>query len=119
MAAADRTTGGPNSDVSADQINAAYSYFSSGNIIYASHFNYLRDLINTVCGHAHGLTDYLNIYEYGNTGYTDYQNDGTDGAGSDTGVGVGGGDIIYAWHCNELINAVNSIRSHAHGWTDG
>ncbi len=112
------TTGGPSSDVSADQINTAYSYFTAGNVIYASHFIYLRDLINTICGHAHGLTDYLTIYEYGNTGSTTTQADGTEAAGSDSGLSVGGGDIIYAWHHNDLANALNTVRSHAHGWTD-
>ncbi len=118
MASRTGTTAGPSGNISTGQRDQARAYFSSGTVIEAYHLNYLRDMINSVCGHAHGLNDYSKIHEYGNTDSTDSTYESTEGAGVGTGNTVYAGNLIYAYDHNVLANSTNSIQTHSHSWTD-
>jgi hypothetical protein len=118
MASAVRTTEGPSGNVSAAERNVMNANFTAGETIAAGDLTYLRDRINAVCGHTHKLTDYSKIGEFGNTGSTASTYEDTTAAGSDVSLNIGAGTTISASHFNSLRAAVNTVRSHNHGWTD-
>ena len=118
MASTDRTSAAASGNITVTQRDTANGYFNAGNVIYASHLTYLRDMINSVCGHTHTIRDYYKMHTYGNTDGDGYTDDTSGGAGYDSGLSVGAGGIIYASHHNDLAGAVNSVQSHSHSWTD-
>ena len=118
MASTVYTTGGASGNISTAQRDTAYGYFTAGNVINDSHLTYLKDRINSVCGHTHSLTDYTVQHTYGDIGSSASAGDNTASAGTDAVMSVATGNVITATHHNTLRTAVNSVRSHSHGWTD-
>lgn len=120
MASTDRTTGAASANITTTERDTANGYFYAGGIIYASHINYLRDMINKVVNHTHSIRDYYKMHTYGNTdgdGYNDDTSSGPTG-GWRTGFGAYVGNTITADDHNSLAGALNSVQSHSHSWTD-
>lgn len=67
----------------------AKTLFTSGQVIYGSSINYLKDRVNEALGHYHNYTDYYKIATYG----TAYGTDAGYGSGAcvDRGAPFGGG----------------------------
>jgi len=118
MATTVRTTNAPGGDINTAERDIANGYFTAGAVINDMHYSYLKNLVNKVCGHTHILTDYSAIHNYGNTGSSASTSEATVAAGTDSTVTVTQGSVISHVHYNGLRNAVNTVRSHNHGWTD-
>jgi len=118
MASTSRTTSAASASITTAQRDAANANFTAGAVIAASDIDYLRDRINTVCGHTHTLTDYSALHNYGNTGSSSSATDTTGAAGTDTGYNPAPGDLVTAAGFNSLQAATASVRSHRHSWDD-
>jgi hypothetical protein len=121
MASTERTTDAASNNITTAQRDAANTNFTAGAVIAASDLTYLKDRINNVCGHTHDLDDYTKIGTYGNqksTTSASARADTTAGAGTDSSLSISAGDVIHHDHHNSLRNAVNTVRSHNHSWTD-
>ena len=118
MASTERTTGAASNNITTAQRDAANTNFTAGAVIAASDLTYLKDRINNVCGHTHELRDYTKIGTYGNQQSTSSGLENTGSAGTDSSLSISAGDVIHHDHHNSLRNAVNTVRSHNHSWTD-
>lgn len=118
MASSTETTGKASANITTAQRDAANANFTVGAVIAASDIDYLRGLINTVCGHTHSIVDYSAKYTYGNSGSNTKTDENTDAAGTDATYNPGPGSTITAAGFNNLRASVATVRSHAHNWND-
>lgn len=112
-------------------ISQLRTYFSSGNIIYASHLSYLRDRMNEMIGHYHVFDlDAYQLATYG-SGYGDnpgagdrnnyYEyNDPTDAMYNipTESATYSAGTTIPASDHNSLANRSRSMTNHEHLFSD-
>lgn len=100
--------------------NPLLSQVTAGALVRASHYNLLKDFIDSVGVHTHTLTDYSRIAEFGNLGVTNSTTDTTSIVPGFSYVPyyVGAGDVVTAAYYAELRNRVELVRSHNHSWDD-
>jgi len=107
-------------DYTLNEVNTVLNYFTPNNRVRASHVNELLSLYSRFQNHKHTLTDVVRLKTFGNTGSSLSAVDET-GAVSGTSAqpsNVAAGTQITAAQHALVRQALNSLRTHFHNWTD-
>lgn len=107
-------------DYSLAEVNQVLGYFTPGNRVRANHVNELLDLYARFQGHKHGLTDIVRLKTFGNTGSSlsvSGETNTVSGTNPKPSNVAAGTQITAAQHAL-VREALNSLRTHFHSWSD-